>query len=87
MKGDKDALKKTFVVMAVLLCALPVGAGVTFLLTPLWRWIEAEISLESIGHSGPAPWCFLVVYAFVVFAAMGGLIWNWIRQSRAEPRA
>lgn len=49
-------------VIALLLC-LPAGFVVTMLLIPLWRWIEATFGIESIGHSGPAGWCFWTVYA------------------------
>ena len=47
---------------------------VTILLVPLWRWIEADYGIEAIGHSGPAEWCFFLVYAVVVALALG-CIW------------
>ena len=43
----------------LLLCAV-LGAGLTFLLWPLWPWVEAFTDIESMGHSGPADWCFAV---------------------------
>jgi hypothetical protein len=54
--------------------AVPVSAFVTLLLFPLWRWIEAHLHVESVGHSGPAGWCFITSYAVV--AAAGGLTWS-----------
>ena len=33
-----------------------------FVLTPLWSWIEWRTGIESIGHSGPAPWCFAILF-------------------------
>ena len=80
-------MKKILVIVAVLICALPCAAIVTFLLTPFWRWFEAKTSFESIGHSGPAPWCFGVIYAMFVGAAIGTLLWNWIRRSKSAAQS
>jgi hypothetical protein len=54
--------------LGVLILSLPVAVLVTLWLTPLWTWIEATYRIESIGHSGPADWCFEAVYAI-----LGGL--------------
>ncbi|AXK73189.1 hypothetical protein DWG18_13445 [Lysobacter sp. TY2-98] len=54
---------------AALLVTLPIAFIVTFLLAPLWRWIEAAFGVESIGHSGPATWCFVAVEVACVMAA------------------
>ncbi|HET7042230.1 MAG TPA: hypothetical protein VFI13_09420, partial [Gemmatimonadales bacterium] len=48
------------------LLALPAAAFVTFLMTPFWGWVETQYGIESLGHSGPATWCFLCVYAVMV---------------------
>jgi hypothetical protein len=40
-----------------------VSVFVTLLFLPLWRWIEERLHVESVGHSGPAGWCFLASYA------------------------
>jgi len=61
---------------ALALCAL-LGLGLTFLLWPLWSWIEAVTGVESIGHSGPATWCY-VVTTLTLFAAWLG----WRRKRR-----
>jgi len=53
-------------VVAIALVALPVTFVVTFLLMPLWSWIESRFHIESVGHSGPANWCFFIVYATLV---------------------
>ena len=55
-------------VVVVLLISVPTSIVATLLLLPLWRWIEASSGLESIGHSGPAEWCYLAVFAL---AALG----------------
>lgn len=56
---------------AVLLLCVPLSFIVTLLATPLWSWIEASYGIESVGHSGPAEWCYVVVYGvtnLVIFA-------------------
>jgi predicted PurR-regulated permease PerM len=49
---------------ALVLCAV-LGGALTFLLWPLWSWVEAFTGFESMGHSGPAPWCFVLVTALL----------------------
>jgi hypothetical protein len=58
-----------FVVCAVL------GIGLTFFLLPLWSWIEAFTGFESIGHTGPATWCF-VATTLALFLCW----WGWRRR-------
>lgn len=62
-------------ILAALVAAVPVAAIATFLLAPLWSWFEARTGIESIGHSGPADWCFLVVYSLIVIVAIA-LLWR-----------
>ena len=64
----------------MLLLAVPVSVFVTLLLLPLWRWTEARLQVESVGHSGPAGWCFLASYALVT--AVGGAVWS--RRTRRD---
>ena len=52
-------------IVSALLIAIPVAVVATILLLPLWRWVEASSGIESIGHSGPAEWCYLAVLALV----------------------
>jgi hypothetical protein len=51
--------------VGVLILSIPVAVLITIRLAPLWSWIEATYHIESIGHSGPADWCFEAVYAVV----------------------
>jgi hypothetical protein len=51
--------------IGVLLLSIPLAGILTILLKPLWSWIEANYGIESIGHSGPADWCFEAVFAVV----------------------
>ncbi|HVT72786.1 MAG TPA: hypothetical protein VHD61_06590 [Lacunisphaera sp.] len=79
-------MKKLLAALLTVLLALPVTFFVTILLIPLWRWIEATYGLESIGHSGPADWCFAVVFGLVLLA--GFALWRWFpsRPGAAEKR-
>jgi len=75
----------TLITAAVLaLAAMPAAFIVTLSLTPLWSWIEARYGIESIGHSGPADWCFLAVYG-VFIAGLLPLLWrNWRRRRESS---
>ena len=60
--------------VALALAAVPATFIVTLLLYPFWSWVEATYRIESIGHSGPADWCFIVVYGvFLVLLLL--LLW------------
>lgn len=48
--------------VAIVFLSFPVSVLLTLLLVPLWRWLEASYGLESIGHSGPAEWCYLATF-------------------------
>jgi hypothetical protein len=48
--------------------ALPLSAITTL---ALWRVIEERYGIESIGHSGPSDWCFVLLYALWLSAGAG----------------
>lgn len=48
---------------------VPAGPVLTLLLDPFWSWLETATGWESIGHSGPAGWCFLAVWAALLVLA------------------
>jgi len=68
----KRPLKLFLTLFAVVVAALPLGIVATILLFPFWSWLEASTGFESVGHSGPAVWCYASV--FLVFAVGGGLV-------------
>lgn len=55
---------------ALVVCAV-LGTALTFLLWPLWSWVEAFSGVESLGHSGPATWCFVVTTAALFLGWLG----------------
>jgi hypothetical protein len=77
-------LPNIFVGFSLALMGLPIAVIVTFLALPVWSWVEDNLGLESVGHSGPAPWCFLATYLAVLIAA--GLVWNRVRRRRKDSR-
>ncbi len=77
-------LPNIFIGFALALMGLPVAGVVTIFALPIWSWVEENVSLESVGHSGPAPWCFLATYLAVLIAA--GLVWNTVRRRREDRR-
>jgi hypothetical protein len=72
-------MKKMLLGVAILVLALPVAAMATLLLLPFWRWFEARTQVESVGHSGPADWCFGAVYLLTVLVSFG--VWFWVRHA------
>jgi hypothetical protein len=69
-----DRLRAALTGLAIALLSIPVAFIATLLLVPLWSWFEAISSIESLGHSGPAGWCYLAIYLLVV--SIGGLLWS-----------
>ena len=57
--------------VTIIVISLPVAFWLTILLLPLWGWIEARHGIESLGHSGPADWCFSVVFLIVISTLTG----------------
>ena len=67
-------VKALLTALAVVVAAVPATIVVTLLLYPLWSWIEATFGLESVGHSGPADWCFLLVFSMFVIGSLALLL-------------
>ncbi|NOT08360.1 MAG: hypothetical protein HOP28_09160 [Gemmatimonadales bacterium] len=62
------ALRAFAQLSAILLVCLPIAVLATLALTPFWSWLERAAGVESIGHSGPAEWCYYLVYALSLLA-------------------
>jgi hypothetical protein len=52
------------------LLGVPVTLLATIALFPLWSMIESRYGIESVGHSGPADWCFWTVFVIYLGAAV-----------------
>ena len=58
--------RSLFGVITVLLIAAPLAVIITLLLYPFWSWLDVIGGIESLGHSGPAAWCYELVYLVLV---------------------
>jgi hypothetical protein len=58
----------------LLIACVPAAFVVTLLLFPLWGMIEARFGIEAVGHSGPADWCFWLVYAVLGSTGLAALL-------------
>ena len=67
----KSGFRHLAVALGIAIVCLPAAFILTFLLLPLWSWIEATYKIESVGHSGPADWCFWVVYSLLAVIGFG----------------
>jgi len=70
-------MKKLILFPAILVGAVPLAFIVTFLFCPLWGLLESTTGIESLGHSGPASWCFYTVYGLIVAASL--VMWLFLR--------
>lgn len=67
--------------LALALVGLPLAAVMTIFALPFWSFLEGNIGVESVGHSGPAPWCYVATYLAVIAVAVAGFGWR-ARRSR-----
>jgi len=61
--------------------AFPLSAIMTLAMLPLWRHIEARYGIESVGHSGPADWCFILMY--VLWISAGAVVFLYHARRRS----
>lgn len=79
-------IRPLIVVLMIVMAAAPFAFVAAAVLSPLWSWIEASTGLESIGHSGPASWCYLATWA--ALSAAGLLLWRaGVRGRRTATRS
>ena len=64
-------------IAAVLLGCIPLSLIVPFVLMPLWSWLEVSYGIGSVGHSGPAQWCYVAVYAILNLLVFVTLWYRW----------
>jgi FtsH-binding integral membrane protein len=59
-RGSGSVKRHLLVGLGLLVASVPLGVVVTLALLPVWRWLEERYAIESVGHGGPAAWCYLV---------------------------
>ena len=72
--------------VALTLVLAPVAVVLTVLLQPAWDWFESATGIESLGHSGPAEWCYLVMYVALLGLAAALRRATGAREARARRR-
>jgi hypothetical protein len=50
-------------IVAVL--AMPIAIVMTFLLLPMWAWMEAHWGVEAVGHASLSEWCFVATWIVI----------------------
>ena len=78
-----NRLRGLAVATVICLISAPIALFATIALIPFWSWIESSLQIESIGHSGPAEWCYLTVYIIILICVF--LIWQVVRR-RADAK-
>ncbi len=69
------------IALALVLVSLPIAFVLTMITAPVWSRFEKLTGIESYGHSGPAEWCYYVVFALVL--AFAFCIWYLTRKVSA----
>jgi len=64
-------------ILIIVVCA-PLAILLTIFTTSFWLWIENTFKIESIGHSGPAEWCYIAVYLILVTICI--LVWSFAKR-------
>ena len=75
-----ERVKGAAIAIAILLACFPAAAVLTILTSPMWSGFEDLTSLEAYGHSGPAEWCYLVMYGLLVGIAT--VVWQKVGRAR-----
>ena len=70
----KSATQRAVAFIVVAVITFPVAFLATFLTSPFWGWFEGRTGIESLGHSGPADWCFFTVYGAML--AVEFVVWR-----------
>jgi 4-amino-4-deoxy-L-arabinose transferase-like glycosyltransferase len=77
-----NRIKLVLIALTLFIICLPLAFIITVFTNPFWLWIENTFSIESVGHSGPAEWCYITVYLLLICA--GGLILLKFRNRKTE---
>jgi len=59
---------------SIILITAPLSVLLTLLLLPFWSWLETTTGIESVGHSGPAGWCYAAVFLIMLVSALLPLV-------------
>ncbi|HKH91238.1 MAG TPA: hypothetical protein VKA54_05495 [Gemmatimonadaceae bacterium] len=77
--------RSLLVLAGIVVLSVPLTFVITIALLPVWSSIERRWGIESVGHSGPAEWCFWVVFAMCVVAICIIMLLVGARGPRGRP--
>ena len=77
-QGVKAIMLQLAVRSGLTVVAVPVALAVTLLLYPVWSWLERTTGIESVGHSGPAGWCYLAIWVPMAAALLLHPLWRLV---------
>jgi hypothetical protein len=80
----KERLKGVGIALIIVIVCIPMAIIVTLFTTSFWLWIENTFAIESIGHSGPAEWCYLTSYVFLITICT--IVWSFTKRQAAEKK-
>ena len=83
--GVKALLVQLAVRLGLAVVAVPVALAVTLVLFPFWSWVEHTTGIESVGHSGPASWCYLAVWVPMAAALLMPPLWRVVQSLLRGP--
>jgi len=67
-------------ITTIIIISAPLSIFITILLYPFWSWLESSTGIESLGHSGPAEWCYVSIFLLLITISI--LILIIYRQSK-----
>ena len=75
--------------IVTLVLATPLAIVLTFLLLPLWSWMEAHWGVEAVGHASLSGWCFVATWIAVALpgAALAYFFFRPFRRHASPPAA
>ena len=71
-----NRFKHAVLVIGMLIILIPPSALIAFLSVPFLRWLENHYAIETVGHSGPAEWVYLVIYCLLVVLVAASFVWT-----------
>lgn len=77
-----ERLKGVAISLAILIACCPLAIVITVFTSSIWSWVERNFGIEAHGHTGPAGWCYLVSYGFIV--AICTYVWSRVRNSNKD---
>ena len=80
----KKTMRTILLSVIALVVTAPLSIIITVVLFPFWSWLESSSGIESVGHSGPADWCYLFVFV-VLLTVLAATLMLGLRSNHRQP--